>query len=235
MCRSDGSVFVDAEASDLLGRRRRLPRRESPSRVGRVVGFVRERPRGPHCQRSPRRLLRAGSGSVPSPVGPSRECCCFVRAEAFGCRFGAGELCPPDGRAATGRADRNACLLASIEPRRQRAVLGWNGSAGPGGVRAVTWMMNVRRRFATACDARYPLAQTRVTNIRVSAVGPWASAAVTIYRAARSSRGDAFVRNLYWDLLLMSVAALSRGSVEPDPWALEPRGCASGASVRSTA
>jgi hypothetical protein len=76
-------------------------------------------------------------------------------------------------------------------------------------------------RQAPVCDrlsdARFPLAQTRVTNIRVSAVGPWASATVTIYRAARSSRGDAFVRNLYRDLLLMSVAALSGGSVEPDP------------------
>ena len=53
-------VFVDAEASDLVGPRRGAPRCESPSRVGRVVGFVR-------CER--RYFSRSYRGSFASRAG----------------------------------------------------------------------------------------------------------------------------------------------------------------------
>ena len=42
-------------------------RRHLPPTALAWLPMSRERPHGPHCQRSPRRLLRAGSGSVASP------------------------------------------------------------------------------------------------------------------------------------------------------------------------
>jgi hypothetical protein len=51
-----------------------------PATAFRVAPFVRERPRGPYRQRSPRRLLRAEGGTVGSSQSPSWECCCFVKA-----------------------------------------------------------------------------------------------------------------------------------------------------------
>jgi hypothetical protein len=70
--RGRGRCFVNAEASDRLGPRRRVPRRESPSRVGRVVGFVRLQQRAAALGRRTHDCFTRSALAFPSSRGATR-------------------------------------------------------------------------------------------------------------------------------------------------------------------